>query len=167
MKGIGCFVWDTPEMVQADINKKLYSEVSNMMNNNDIPNCPVIRRYRVLLRYANLNCPFFSMVTESVQSLLREEQIQLQVHLRHAVLRSRQERLLPHQWSKPICSTNPKIPNKDLLFKCLNWIYFAVWFHKKKKEVIVHDKACFCSIFMDLSGILKFEGKNYEGNLIY
>ncbi|XP_059895709.1 nebulin isoform X41 [Gadus macrocephalus] len=25
MKGIGCFVWDTPEMVQADINKTLYS----------------------------------------------------------------------------------------------------------------------------------------------
>ena len=27
MKGIGCFVWDRPEMVQAEKNKTLYSEV--------------------------------------------------------------------------------------------------------------------------------------------
>ena len=36
MKGIGCFVWDTPEMVQADINKTLYSGVSHLRNNKDI-----------------------------------------------------------------------------------------------------------------------------------
>lgn len=27
LKGLGCFVWDTPELVQAERNKTLYSEV--------------------------------------------------------------------------------------------------------------------------------------------
>lgn len=27
LKGIGCYVWDTPELVMADRNKALYSEV--------------------------------------------------------------------------------------------------------------------------------------------